>query len=448
MENEHQVLLRLEKKNLFHFLFPLILIFLSITHANAAGPVAKRFQINWNLEKINETLTQSQSIQKIITFSINNSFQYPFQYHVELSPTRKLEPYVSISPETFENVEPNQEHAAQVTITIPDDAEEKNYKGSIRLFIKMQWMERVHPNWKGWKAPSKLKTLIQVTSDPADLTIKNENTYPTRIARGSDGNFYVTDAMAGSVFIYNADLQLVGELKGLEKPLGIAVDPNGNIYVGNNGRDNVEVYRADGVYKTTIDDMNIIMPTDIILDLKGNIYVVDSKADSIKVYNAEGQWLREIGGPGDSDGNLKFPVAAAIAHTAYDQDDSGLIYVADQGHAKIQVYDLSGNFITSFGEKVAAFSSDWEGKFSKIQSLAFDSQNQLLILDCYLNKMQILDPDPDLLPDVDRFIDAYGEKGTDPGQLNVPMDFLITDSDKIIVTNAGNNRVENILITP
>ena len=215
----------------------------------------------------------------------------------------------------------------------------------------MHWVGLFWPNWKGRPASPKLNILINVTSQAVDLSIKNTNNYPTRIAQGPDGKFYVTDALAGSFFIYNGNFNLAGELIGIV-------------------------------------------------------------------------------------GELNFPVAIAIHYN--NQSQGELLYVTDQGHAKVQVYDLLGKFITSYGEKVAAFSSDWEGKFSKIQSLAFDEQDRLHALDCYSNKIQILDPG------TGQYLNAYGTFGSDMGQLNLPLDIFITNSGQVVVTNAENHRVEII----
>ena len=73
-----------------------------------------------------------------------------------------------------------------------------------------------------------------------------------RLALGPGGNLYVSDPKIGSVFIYDSGLSIVAELKGLDKTLGLAVDDQGNIYVGNNGRRNVEIYDASGLLTATI----------------------------------------------------------------------------------------------------------------------------------------------------------------------------------------------------
>jgi hypothetical protein len=204
----------------------------------------------------------------------------------------------------------------------------------------------------------------------ADLSVGQANRYPTRLAEGPAGKLYVSDAKVGSVFIYEASLNLVGELKDLDRPLGVAVDSEGNIYVGNDGRDNVEVYSATGARLFVIDTGNIRMPNDLALDRQGRVYVVDSLSDTVKVYDAAGRWLREIGWAGADDGELLFPVAVTVAYRpGAGGYEVGELYVADQDNARVQVFDLQGVFLRTYGSKVPAFSTDWHGRFVKLQSL-------------------------------------------------------------------------------
>jgi hypothetical protein len=59
-----------------------------------------------------------------------------------------------------------------------------------------------------------------------NLTVKHTNDYPLRVALGPNGKLYVSNAQIGSVFIYEvgpSSLNLIGELKGLVEPLGVAL---------------------------------------------------------------------------------------------------------------------------------------------------------------------------------------------------------------------------------
>ncbi len=267
--------------------------------------------------------------------------------------------------------------------------------------------------------------------DP-DLSIENHNRMPTRLAQGSGGRFFVTDAVAGSVFIYSSDLTLQSELKDLDRPLAVAVDKFGKLYVGSNGRNSVEVY-DHGLHKLwDIGQGQIQMPTDIAIDNAMNLYIVDSLSDTVWVYRPNGSLLRSIGSTGTGDGELRFPSAVTVAYPSA----AGELFVADQANSRVQVFTLEGDFLRGYGEPIEAFSQEWEGRFVNMQSLAVDIMGRLHVADSYLNRVQILDPSSGA------FIDSYGEFGTAAGELNVPLDLHITQAGEAVVTNSGNHRVE------
>jgi DNA-binding beta-propeller fold protein YncE len=277
----------------------------------------------------------------------------------------------------------------------------------------------------------------------ADPPILRENNYPTRLALGLDNEVYVSDARARAVFIYDAELNLIGKIERIHKPLGVAVAPDGNIYVGSDADDNVQVYDQSGAKIRTIGAGTIKMPNDLALDRDGRLYVADSLNDKVWIYNSDGSAAGSAGVVGNNPGRLDFPVAITIAYRTEGGAEVGELYVADQKHASIQVFDLQGNFLRAYGGKVTRgmMSWNWQGRFARIQSLAVDAQGRVHAADCYMNKVQILDAD------TGGYIDSYGEFGTAEGQLNLPLDILIS-GNKVIVANAENERVEVIYTIP
>lgn len=255
---------------------------------------------------------------------------------------------------------------------------------------------------------------------------------PIRIAEGADGRLFVTDSKSNSLFILE-NLLTRGEIQELDRPLGVTVDAGGNIYVGNDGRDNVEVYDAAGNKLREIGVGNIRMPNDLALDMAGNLYVADSMANNVQVYAPDGQLLRTIG-----DGLLQFPVSVAVAYSV-PGGGAGELYVADQGHVKIQVFTLSGAALRTYGTRLELEETDWHGKFVQIQSLAVDQTGRLHVLDSALSRVQILDAVSGA------YLDAYAGMGTGEGQLYLPLDIAITAGNQTMVTNNGNHRIDMIL---
>lgn len=276
------------------------------------------------------------------------------------------------------------------------------------------------------------------------LAVKHQNEYPSRLTWGPDGRLYVCDHKVGSIFIYEAAdtvdpnepaiITAVAEIKDINKPLGIAIGPDGNIYVGSDGNDNIEVYDSNGELLYTFGDDVIQMPNSIALDAAGNVYVVDSLSNTVIVFDPNGNRLRLI-----SDGKLHFPTTITIADV-----DDGLgnitteLYIADQKNFMIKVFDLEGNYLRSIGRKLIFGGAD--GKFIRLQSIAMDNLGRLHVADCYLNNIQIFNP-------VTRaHIVSYGEEGFDTGQLRVPLDIAFDSNGRLAVANYGNKRVEIILV--
>lgn len=260
------------------------------------------------------------------------------------------------------------------------------------------------------------------------LAVKHSNEYPVRLAWGPFGYIYVTDAKVGSVFIYDPNITLIGELKGLKKPLGVAVDSQGYIYVGNNETDNVEVYDSNGVLIATIDDGLIKMPNELAFDLSGNLYVVDSVDNEIKVYDSQGLNIRNIA--------ADTPISLAISSNINSSgQEVGELFVAEMRLAQISVFDLEGNYLRSIGRKVSTFGSFWHGRFVKLQSLAIDSLGRVHALDCYLNKVQILDPQDGT------FLGSY-PSGEEPDHSKLLLDVVLKDPNTAVLTDSENKQLQ------
>jgi hypothetical protein len=273
------------------------------------------------------------------------------------------------------------------------------------------------------------------------LAVKNANHRPTRLALGPNGNLYVSDAKVGSVFIYDANLQVTGEFKDLDSPVGVAVNSAGFIYIGNSRLGRVEKYNPQGQRIATIGEGMIRMPTDLTLDQAGNLFVADPDSNVVWVFKPDGTALKPI-----RKGDLKSPMAVEIA---YDPNGSGQqeLYVADKGNYLVKVFDLQGNLLRSFGgfpTKSGWFNPTWnyQGKFVSLQSLAVDAQGLLHAVDININKIQILDPV------TGGYIAEYGEYGTGAGQIKLPLDIIINNAGDVIVANSDNKRVEVIYTVP
>ena len=105
-------------------------------------------------------------------------------------------------------------------------------------WLKTEWEEIDWRSWITGNSKTKrhlgpglsyfIKMWFAGDKDPlkGNFPVENNNEYPTRLAWGPKGKLFVTDCKVGSVFIYkhvSNKLKVVGELKGFETPLGVAV---------------------------------------------------------------------------------------------------------------------------------------------------------------------------------------------------------------------------------
>ena len=75
-----------------------------------------------------------------------------------------------------------------------------------------------------------------------------------------------------------------------------------------------------------------------------NIYVVEEGNHRIQVLTPEGRHIRYIGRRGTNKGELNSPVSAAIHRN--------MIYVTEMKGRRISVFTLTGEFVTTFGNRL------------------------------------------------------------------------------------------------
>ncbi len=79
--------------------------------------------------------------------------------------------------------------------------------------------------------------------------------------------------------------------------------------------------------------------TDMAWDAAGNTYISDGYINSrVAKVDKDGNWIKSWGEPGSGPGQFNTPHSIAL-------DAQGLVYVADRGNRRIQVFDPDGGFL-------------------------------------------------------------------------------------------------------
>ena len=82
----------------------------------------------------------------------------------------------------------------------------------------------------------------------------------------------------------------------------------------------------------------------VFTDFRNNYYLLDKGNYRIQVFDKNGKFIRTIGKEGQGPGEFASPVAGAIYNRKY-------ILIADNELLRVNIYDLEGNFISSFKTK-------------------------------------------------------------------------------------------------
>ena len=130
----------------------------------------------------------------------------------------------------------------------------------------------------------------------------------------------------------------------------MAVDAEGNVYVADTWNHRIQKFTADGDYllswgrlgQTKAFDPGgrglFYGPRGIAVGPEGNVYVVDTGNKRVQVFDADGNYLREFGGAGEEAGEMDEPVGIAVS-------DVGHVYVADTWNRRVQVFAREGIFL-------------------------------------------------------------------------------------------------------
>ena len=106
--------------------------------------------------------------------------------------------------------------------------------------------------------------------------------------------------------------------------------------------------RASGPPGSGVPGDNFNQPLDVAWDAAGNIYIPDGYGNArVAKFDKNGKFIKSWGATGSGPGQFNTPHSIAV-------DAKGMVYVADMGNSRIQVFDADGNYKTEFKNVGAA----------------------------------------------------------------------------------------------
>jgi uncharacterized protein (TIGR03663 family) len=257
------------------------------------------------------------------------------------------------------------------------------------------------------------------------------------VALDAKGDMYVGDTSARQIVELSPAGTVIrkwgrpgtanGEFNGQYAPGigGIAVAPNGNVYVTDTWNGRVQEFSSAGTFIRAWGRQNLDMtglkpddfygPRGIAVANDGTVYVADTGHKRIQVFDSKGDFLRSIGQAGSAPGQLNEPSSVAV-------DPAGHLFVADFWNARVQEFDSSGAYVSSF--PVTA----WQGGYDEPQ-LAVGPGGRLFVPDPAGARMLVYSSDGKPL---------YAWGGT---QFAKPVSVVVDSAGQAFVADSGNNAV-------
>jgi predicted membrane-bound mannosyltransferase/DNA-binding beta-propeller fold protein YncE len=270
---------------------------------------------------------------------------------------------------------------------------------------------------------------------------------PRAVAAAPDGSIYVADERNNRIQKFDADGNLAltwGTLGSIDnntaqagtfnQPWGVAVGPDGSVYVADTWNHRIQKFDANGQFLTMwgvfgqAETPNAFWgPRAVAVDELGRVYVADTGNKRIVVFDDQGNFVNAIGFGGSDPGQLDEPVGLAVT-------GDGTVFVADTWNQRIQVFEwdsANGEF---------AYVREWPIVGWYGQSLenkpyvAADVQGNVYVTDPEGYRVLVFGSDG-------RFLTTWGDFGSDMGTFALLSGIAVDAQGNVYVSDAGNQRL-------
>lgn len=223
---------------------------------------------------------------------------------------------------------------------------------------------------------------------------------PVDIAIADDGQKYVADLERGVIFVFdeNDHMETAFGFPGL-KPAGVATHGD-ELYIADFGSQGVVILdRYTGEERRRFggpgpDDGKFVRPLGIAVNHDGEIVVSDVIKARVQKFSPQGVLLSAFGQVGDTIGSFVRPKHIAI-------DNDGVTYVVDAAFQNVQMFDSEGHLLMFFGSggghigamnlpAGVAVTDQGVGLFSSLIHPYFDAKRLILVTNQFgLNKVSV-----------------------------------------------------------
>lgn len=233
--------------------------------------------------------------------------------------------------------------------------------------------------------PSSVWARRHHTPTPTEVPTDTPTATPTNTPVPYNGpKLYTFDAMWGSKG---------SELNQMNDPEGIALSPDGNIYIADTGNNRILVWNSKGepvtsygTFGTRADWRNppqFNHPSGVFVYPNKQVYVSDSLNNRIVVLDEKGLVVSTWGSAGT--GNSQFNLPRSLS-----EDHFGNIWVLDSGNSRVQIFSNLGIFNSSWGSfGTDAGSNTLAAVMNVPLGMALNSIDQAIVADTGNFRMEV-----------------------------------------------------------
>ena len=212
-----------------------------------------------------------------------------------------------------------------------------------------------------------------------------------------------------------------------DRPLGIAVDSVGNVYIADERNNRVQKFTTDGGFLTQwgtfgFDEGQFAGIQRIAVDAFGSLYVCDYNG-RIQKFDDDGTFIIKWGRIGDGDGEFDGPHGIAV-------DASGNVYVVDRYHCRVQKFTATGGFLGKWGSRGSG-----DGQFKDPTAIAVAPSGHVYVVDAGNSRVEEFGPDGD-------FLNSWGSLGHENGQFAGAFGVAVDRAGRVYVADTNNDRIQ------